>query len=231
MRLDRFLSKTLFETRTTVKKYIRTKRVKVNGEVILKEGYKLDTTLDVVTFDDEVLTYTEFHYFVINKPAGYVCANEDNVHPTIVKYAEEFVQHQVHTIGRLDKDTTGVLLLTNDGKLTHRLISPKTATEKIYIVETDAPISPELITKFSEGFMINDDYMTLPAKLEIISERTAQVTLIEGKFHQVKRMFQTFGLNVINLHRASFATITANDLAVGEYRRLTNEELVKIKNI
>lgn len=221
MRLDRFLSKTLGESRTVVKKYIRTKRVSVNGEIITNEGYHVDTLNDEVIFDGEILHYEDFQYYLINKPAGYVCANEDNVNPTIIDFAPEFITYKLHTVGRLDKDTTGALLLTNNGKLTHELISPKKNVKKVYLVTTDLPIKEELIVQFARGIKINDDFTTLPATLEVVDSNVARVTVIEGKFHQIKRMFLAFNLQVIKLHREQFANLRVDDLAVGEYRKLT----------
>ncbi|OQC10990.1 MAG: Ribosomal small subunit pseudouridine synthase A [Tenericutes bacterium ADurb.Bin087] len=225
MRLDRFLAKTLGESRTTVKKYIRGKKVTINGEVVTSEGFQVDTNNDVVIFNGDVLHYEEFQYFLINKPEGYVCANEDNVHPTIISFAPEFIMYNLHTVGRLDKDTTGALLLTNNGKLTHKLISPKKRVNKVYLATTDLPIKSELIAHFARGIKIDDDFTTLPATLEIVDVNVGRVTVVEGKFHQIKRMFQTFGLTVTFLHREQFASLRVDDLKIGEYRKLTNEEI------
>lgn len=225
MRLDRFLSKTLGESRTNVKKLIRNRLIFVNDEVIISDGFHIDTAVDIVRYLDQVLHYEEFQYYLINKPAGYVCAIEDNINPTIVEYAPEFIKYKLHTVGRLDKDTTGALILTNDGRLTHRLISPKNAIEKVYISEVDSDIDESLIPQFSGGFVINDEFKTLPATLEIINPQKARVTVIEGKYHQIKRMFAAFGLKVLSLHRERFANLLVDDLALGEYRPLTREEL------
>lgn len=225
MRLDRFLSKTLGESRTNVKKLIRNRLIFVNDEVIISDGFHIDTAVDIVRYLDQVLHYEEFQYYLINKPAGYVCAIEDNINPTIVEYAPEFIKYKLHTVGRLDKDTTGALILTNDGRLTHRLISPKNAIEKVYIAEVDNDIDESLIPQFSGGFVINDEFKTLPAILEIINPQKARVTVIEGKYHQIKRMFAAFGLKVLSLHRERFANLLVDDLALGEYRPLTREEL------
>ena len=230
MRLDRFLAHTINESRTDVKKHIRNGHVSVNNVIIRKENTHIDTVLDEVRFNGELLTYQEFYYYVINKPQGYVCANDDNVHPTIVEYAPAFILRKLHTVGRLDKDTTGILLLTNDGKLTHRLISPKSATPKIYLAEVDKTLNSDLIRHFADGFMINNEFKTLPAHLEIVNDHVARVSVIEGKFHQIKRMFAAFGYEVTALHRENFAGITAPDLNIGEYRELTLAELKLIKN-
>ena len=228
MRLDRFLAKTLGETRTTVKKYIRTKKVTVNGEVIISDGFQVDTINDVVAFDGEVLQYEEFQYYLINKPEGYVCTNEDNVNPTIISFAPEFMMYKLHTVGRLDKDTTGALLLTNNGKLTHQLISPKKNVEKVYLATTDLPIKGELVAHFARGIKIDEDFTTLPATLEIVESNVGRVTVVEGKFHQIKRMFQAFGLNVVKLHREQFAGLRVDDLEIGEYRKLEHDEINSI---
>ena len=225
MRLDRFLAKTLGETRTNVKKLIRTGQIFVNDEVITTDGFHIDTAIDVVRFNESVLGYEEYHYYLINKPAGYICANEDSLHPVITDYAPDFIKYKLHTVGRLDKDTTGALMLTNDGKLTHRLISPKNGYEKVYIAEVDNNLFADLIVHFRDGFVINDEFKTLPATLEILDQRRARVTVIEGKYHQIKRMFSAFGLKVINLHRERFANLEVSDLPLGAYRRLTKAEL------
>lgn len=225
MRLDRFLAKTLGESRKDIKKVIRTGKVSVNNEIITQDGFHVDTAIDEVVFGGEILDYQEFRYYLINKPAGYICANEDKLNPTIINYDPLFTKYNLHTVGRLDKDTTGALMLTNDGKLTHRLISPKHKIEKIYRVETDLPIPSDLVSTFATGFSVNDEYITLPAKLQIVSENIALVTLIEGKYHQVKRMFGQFGLKVVSLHRDQFYILTVDDLELGQFRELTKQEL------
>lgn len=225
MRLDRFLAKTLGHTRTEVKKLIRNGLIKINGVVVKTDGFQVQTTVDEVTFGDQILEYEEYQYYIINKPAGYICANEDNLHPTIIDYAPEFITHKVHTVGRLDKDTTGALLLTNDGKLTHQLISPKSEIPKVYIATLDDKLSADLIPLFAAGFTINEEFKTLPATLEIIDDTTARVSVIEGKYHQIKRMFAAFGLKVIALHRERFGPLDVFDLKIGEYRKLGKNEV------
>lgn len=225
MRLDRFLAKTLGHTRTEVKKLIRNGLIKINGVVVKTDGFQVQTTVDEVTFGDQILEYEEYQYYIINKPAGYICANEDNLHPTIIDYAPEFITHKVHTVGRLDKDTTGALLLTNDGKLTHQLISPKSEIPKVYIATLDGKLSADLIPLFAAGFTINEEFKTLPATLEIIDDTTARVSVIEGKYHQIKRMFGSFSLKVIALHRERFGPLDVFDLKIGEYRKLGKNEV------
>lgn len=225
MRLDRFLAKTLGHTRTEVKKLIRNGRIMINGTVIKTDGFQVQTAVHIVTFGDQVLEYEEYQYYLINKPMGYVCANEDNLHPTIIDYAPEFITNKLHTVGRLDKDTTGALMLTNDGKLTHQLISPKSEVPKVYMATLDGKVTADLIAPFAVGFTINDEFVTLPATLEIIDDNTARVSVIEGKYHQIKRMFAAFGLKVISLHRERFGPLDVFDLKIGEYRKLTKNEV------
>lgn len=225
MRLDRFLAKTIFETRTTVKKYIRQGRVFVNDQPIYDSGYILDLTKDKVSFDDNVLTFVEFYYFLLNKPSGYVCANVDGINPTVISLDPLFAKNNLNTVGRLDKDTTGALLLTNNGDLAHKLISPKHNIPKLYEVVVDKTLDKNVIKMFENGININDEYTTLPAKITLISANKAEVTLREGKYHQVKRMFTALGYEVTALHRLSFANLTVDDLQVGQWRALTETEI------
>lgn len=225
MRLDRFVAKTLFLSRNEVKKLIRNNLIYVNDKAINNDGFQVNTNLDKVCFENRELHYEEYVYYLMNKPAGYICANEDKINPTIIDYAPEFIAHKVHTVGRLDKDTTGALILTNDGTLTHKLISPKNNISKVYKVTTDKQIDPSLIEHFAKGFIVNNEFTTLPAKLEILSDNVALVTIVEGKYHQVKRMFSAFDLKVISLNRESFAALRVDDLALGEFRRLHKSEL------
>jgi 16S rRNA pseudouridine516 synthase len=196
----------------------------INEKVATKDSDQVNSSIDKVTLDGEPLIYKEFKYYLLNKPVGYVCANEDNLTATVMELNPDFNRFSLHTVGRLDKDTTGVLLLTNNGRLTHQLISPKYNIKKLYYAEVDQDLSDDLIQQFSEGFVVNNEYLTLPARLEIISPRFARLTLNEGKYHQVKRMFLHFGYKVISLHREQFHTLRVDDLAPGQSRELTSEE-------
>lgn len=224
MRLDRYLAHLGVGTRKEVKLLIRTKRVRVNDQIITSDSAQINTSIDQVRLDDNLLVYKEYKYFLLNKPSGYVCANEDNLSLTVMALNKEFVLFDVHTVGRLDKDTTGVLLLTNNGKLTHQLINPKFEVDKIYLADVDADLDSGLIEEFKAGFMVNDEYKTLPSKLEIIGPRRARLTLNEGKYHQVKRMFLHFGYKVLSLHREQFHTLRVDDLSLGQSRELTEIE-------
>lgn len=225
MRLDRFLSKTLYVTRKEARLLLRQKRITLNGNVTTTLGEIINEHQDTVCFDGEKLVYEEFSYYLINKPAGYICASKDAINPTIIEYNPLFSLKGLHTVGRLDKDTTGVLILTNNGSLTHKLISPKSKIIKTYFVNTAEEIPANLITIFAEGFDLNNEFKTLPAKLEILTETTARLSIYEGKFHQVKKMFKEFGINVIKLHREQFGSIRVDDLKIGEFRKLSINEL------
>ena len=224
MRLDRFLAHLGLGSRKDVRLLIRTRRVMINEKVATKDSDQVNSSIDKVTLDGEPLIYKEFKYYLLNKPVGYVCANEDNLTATVMELNPDFNRFSLHTVGRLDKDTTGVLLLTNNGRLTHQLISPKYNIKKLYYAEVDQDLSDDLIQQFSDGFVVNNEYLTLPARLEIISPRFARLTLNEGKYHQVKRMFLHFGYKVISLHREQFHTLRVDDLAPGQSRELTSEE-------
>ncbi|HKM02455.1 MAG TPA: pseudouridine synthase [Bacilli bacterium] len=224
MRLDRFLTHVGLGTRKDVKLVIRTKRVKINEVIVTNDGAQVNTSIDQVKVDDEVKTYKEYRYYLLNKPVDYVCANEDKLSSTVIDLNPNFSTFNVHTVGRLDKDTTGALLLTNNGLLTHRLINPKFNVEKIYSVTVDRDLDNALVEQFLEGFLVNDEYKTLPSKLEITGTRQARLTLTEGKYHQVKRMFLHFGYKVLTLNRDQFHHLRVDDLKLGESRELTEHE-------
>lgn len=224
MRLDRYLSHVGLGTRKDVKVLIRTKRIKLNDKVVTSDSAQVNTSCDQVKLDEVPLVYKEFKYYLLNKPSGYVCANEDNLSATVISLNEEFSRFDVHTVGRLDKDTTGTLLLTNNGRLTHQLINPKFKVDKVYLATVDKDLDDSLVKAFQEGFLVNDEYMTLPSKLVILSPTLARLTLNEGKYHQVKRMFLHFGYKVLSLHREQFHTLRVDELKIGESRELTLEE-------
>ncbi|HZJ89249.1 MAG TPA: pseudouridine synthase [Bacilli bacterium] len=228
MRLDRFLSKTLYITRKEARLLLRQKRITLNGSITTKLGAIMDEHQDKVYFDGKELIYEEYSYYLINKPAGYVCAAKDAINPTIIEYNPLFMQKKLHTVGRLDKNTTGVLILTNNGEMTHKLISPKSKIFKTYFVNTSEMIPANLINIFAEGFNIDNEFKTMPAKLEILTETTARLSIYEGKYHQVKRMFKTFGINVVKLHREQFGSLRVDDLEIGEFRKLTISDLEKL---
>ena len=223
MRLDKFLSNSGIGSRSEVKRIIKDKRIRVNGEIIKSDSFNVDETKDIVLFDETEIKYKKFYYILLNKPQGYVSASIDNVYPPVTDLLPEYRFANLHTVGRLDVDTTGVLLLTNNGDLTHKLISPKYKVDKVYEVEVDKKIDRNLVEIYKNGIEL-DGELTLPADLLIIDDKHAELTLHQGKFHQVKRMFKKFGYEVVKLNRKSFAGLTVEDLGLGEYRELTKEE-------
>ena len=230
MRLDKFLANSGIGTRSEVKRFIKDKRVKVNGEIVRSDSFNVNESQDVVLFDDLEVKYKEFYYVLLNKPQGYVSAVIDNVYPPVLDLMPEYAFAKLFPVGRLDVDTTGVLLLTNDGDLAHKLISPKYHVDKVYAVEVDKKLDQKLIETFKNGIEL-DGELTLPADLVIINNKKAELTLHQGKFHQVKRMFKKFGYDVVKLERKAFAFLTTDGLGLGEYRELTSEEENKLKQI
>lgn len=230
MRLDKFLANSGIGSRSEVKNYIRKGRIKVDGVIAKSSSLIIDENINKISFDDEIIDYHEFYYVLINKPKGYVSAVTDNVYPPVTDLVTEYQFAKLFPVGRLDVDTTGTLLLTNDGKLCHRLLSPKYHVDKTYHVITDYDIKEEMIKDFEEGIIL-DGELTLPAKLTILGKREAELTIHQGKFHQVKRMFLKYSLKVMELDRKSFAFLNHEDLEIGEYRELNKDEVQKLKDI
>lgn len=230
MRIDKLLSNSGIGSRSEVKNIIKDKRVTINDVLVRSASLEVNPDKDVVKLDGEVVSYKEFYYILMNKPKGYVSARVDNVYPPITDLVSEFNFVNLSPVGRLDVDTTGVILLTNDGELTHKLISPRYNVNKTYEVEVDSPLDDSLILKFKEGITL-DDELLLPADLVIVDKTHAELTIHQGKFHQVKRMFKKFNFNVINLNRKKFAFLTVGDLDMGEYRELTSNEVKMLKEL
>ena len=230
MRLDKFLANSGVGSRSEVKRLIKDKRVKVNNEVIKSDSFDVDENKDKVFFDDLEVKYKKFYYILLNKPQGYVSAVIDNVYPPVLDLLPEYRFVNLFPVGRLDVDTTGALLLTNNGDLAHKLLSPKYHVDKTYAVEVDKKLDIKLVEAFKKGVEL-DGELTLPADLLIINDKNAELTIHQGKFHQVKRMFKKFGYEVTKLSRKSFAFLTVDDLEVGQYRELTIEEENRLEKI
>ena len=230
MRLDKYLSNSGIGTRSEVKRLIKDKRIKVNGVMVRSDSFNVNESEDIVLFDDLEVKYKEFYYILLNKPQGYVSAVIDNVYPPVADLLPEYGFAKLFPVGRLDVDTTGALLLTNDGELAHKLISPKYHVDKVYEVEVNKKIPGNLQEFFKNGIEL-DGELTLPADLKIVDDIHAELTLHQGKFHQVKRMFKKFDLEVVKLNRKAFAFLTVDDLELGEYRELTLEEENKLISI
>lgn len=230
MRLDRFLANSGLGTRKEVKQLIKNKRISVNGDYRVKDSQNIDPLNDKICFDEEQIEYKEFYYILLNKPKGYISATEDNIQNTVLDLMPEYDFINLFPVGRLDKDTTGLLILTNDGQLAHQLIAPKKHVDKVYIATLDKPLDMRIKKKFEEGIIL-DDELTLPATLEKIDDNIAKVTIHQGKYHQVKRMFEYFGYEVIELDRIQLAFLTLGDLKIGEYRELSDEEVENLKSL
>jgi len=226
LRIDKYLADCGLGTRSEVKKHIKAKQITVNGEVVLKPEQKIDENNDVVCFKGQPITYEKYVYYIFHKPAGCVTAKQDNVHKTVMDYFPEDVKvKDIAPVGRLDLDTEGLLLFTNDGLLTHHLLSPTHHIPKTYYAILDKEVPETAVEAFKNGVDIGDDKPTLPADLVILSEKEAELTIHEGRFHQVKRMFEAVGCTVTYLKRLSMGTLTLGDLQKGEYRRLTEVEV------
>ncbi len=233
VRLDKYLADMGIGTRSEVKGYIRKGRVKVDGKVIKEPDLKLDNVNSEVCFDNQKLEYESLEYYMLNKPAGVVSATADNHCKTVVELIETGKRKDLFPVGRLDKDTEGLLLISNDGDLAHRLLSPKKHVAKVYYARVKGRVTEEDIKIFETGIKLEEDLITLPARLTIVKagkESEIEVTVFEGKFHQVKRMFEAVGKEVLYLKRLSMGELQLDKtLAPGSYRKLTEEELNKLK--
>ena len=227
MRLDKYLADMKIGTRSQVKELIKKGHIKINGQVVKKSDYKVESS-DIIKYDDEQVDYVEYEYIILNKSQGYLSATEDNYDKTIMELIDSKRKDLV-PVGRLDKDSEGLILITNDGQLNHKLLDPKNHVDKKYYVEVDTKLVDNAEDLFKEPMDLGD-FITKPAKFEKIDDYHAYLTISEGKFHQVKRMFSKIGSEVIYLKRISFKNLVLGDLKIGEYRYLTDEELEILKN-
>jgi len=230
MRLDKFLSQQLGVSRALVLRELRNKRVTVDGEIVKTGSMKISPE-QRVEFDGNVLDQiTGPRYFMLNKPQGYVCSTDDPDHPTVLYFLEEPVAYQLHAAGRLDIDTTGLVLMTDDGQWSHRITSPRHHCEKTYRVTLEHPLADDTAAQFEAGVQLhNEDSLTKPAQLEQIEDCLVRLTLSEGRYHQVKRMFAAVGNRVVALHRERIGEIVMDeDLEPGQYRPLTAQEIASV---
>lgn len=233
MRLDKFISSTTTLSRAEAKKIIK-KGILINDKLIKTPDYKIDEFNDQVIVDGKRLMYQKYVYIMMNKPQDTISATEDAIEKTVVDILKKEDRiHKVFPVGRLDKDTEGLMLLTNDGELAHRLISPKKDVVKKYYVEVSGELKEEHIPIVEDGVTLEDGYKCKPARLEILEssedKSRANIYITEGKFHQVKRMMKTLGTTVTYLKRLSIGELVLDEnLVLGEYRYLTNEELDKL---
>lgn len=233
MRLDKYLAEMGAGTRSEVKKLVRAGRVTINGAVAEKPEQKVDPETDTVCLDGEALLYAAYEYYLFHKPAGCVSATEDKIHKTVMDYLTDTLRDDLFPVGRLDIDTEGLLLITNDGALAHELLSPAHHVKKTYYARVAGRVTEEDARLFQQGVDIGEEKLTKPAELVILTsgeESEIELTITEGKFHQVKRMFQAVGKEVVYLKRLSMGPlILPETLLPGEYRALTQEELMLLQ--
>ena len=233
-RIDKILSNLGYGSRSELKKLCKNGLVKVNGKVINNPGVQVDVENDEILFDGEKVVYKEFIYLMLNKPDGYISATFDKRDPIVLDLIDkQDLIFEPFPVGRLDKDTEGLLVLTNDGQLAHRVLSPKKHVPKTYYAKVEGVVTEEDVKAFAEGVTLDDGYETMPAELEILkSDEISEIelTIHEGKFHQVKRMFESVGKKVVYLKRLSMGKLKLDEgLALGEYRELTEEEVKMIE--
>ena len=232
MRLDKFLVACAVGSRTEVKNLLKAGRVTVNGKKEKSAKLQIDEERDEIRFDGQVLEYEEFVYYMMNKPKGVISATEDPKHRTVLDLLDVIAQSkEVFPVGRLDIDTHGLLLLTNNGQLAHALLSPKRHVDKTYLAQVKGIMAQEDVEIFAKGIPLKD-FTCQPARLEILStdaeknQSQIRVTIAEGKFHQVKRMVAYCGKEVVDLQRLTMGTLVLDEnMQRGEWRRLTKEEL------
>ncbi len=252
MRLDKFLANSGIGTRKEVKEILKNKKVSVN-DVFVKDGkIQINEEKDIVKCENKIINYKPFVYIMMNKPAGVISATEDNHHKTVIDLLKnEYSTYNIFPVGRLDIDTEGLLLLTNDGILSHNLLSPKKHVDKKYYVKIAKSLSENDIKTLENGIKLEENFVTKKAKVEIVcndskkesedfnffenknnkNENLVYITISEGKFHQVKRMFKAVNNEVLYLKRVKMGSLLLDEkLELGEYRELTEEELNNLKN-
>ena len=222
MRLDKLLANYGIGTRKEVKSLI-----------IKKDDFKVDHEIDEIVFDDELIEYRPYVYIMLNKPAGYISATKDNLHPTVLELIEGYENYDLFPVGRLDLDTEGLLLITNDGDFSHKLLAPSRNHSKIYFANIAGVMDEQDIQAFKDGIILNTGYHCKPANLEINNKNNdscdVRIEIFEGKFHQVKKMVEVCGKEVIYLKRLSIRNLELDrSLALGDFRELSNEELVDL---
>ncbi|MDO4438694.1 MAG: pseudouridine synthase [Eubacteriales bacterium] len=236
MRLDKYLCELGIGSRSDVKKLISKGRVKINGNIVKDAGAKLSEESDKVSVDDRELSYVRFEYYMLNKPKGYVSASKADLRnkdeKCVIDLIDTKIRKDLFPAGRLDKDTEGLLLITNDGALSHRLLSPKHHVDKTYYVELSDKLSEQNAETIMKGVDIGDEKPTMPCTIERLDDNSCNIVIQEGRYHQVKRMFETQGLTVTYLKRLKMGSLVLDErLKLGEYRRLSEEELEELKNL
>ena len=225
-RLDKIISSQTEFSRGDVKKLLKAGLVFVNDEIVYKPNIYVDVNKDKIVVDDKEINYKKYVYLVLNKPKGYISATNDFNDSVVVELIPfEYQNRNIFPCGRLDKDTTGLMILSDDGDFSHNLLSPKKHVSKKYLVEVDKDLNDSMINDFKEGIKLKD-FECKSSILEIIDKRHCYVTLVEGKYHQIKRMFQSYGIKVLELKRISMGSLELpKDLEEGDCRELTDIEL------
>jgi 16S rRNA pseudouridine516 synthase len=235
MRLDKLLANMGYGTRKEVKKVLKSGIVHIDGHPVKEAKLQVDPEKEEVTINGEIVEYKPFVYLVLNKPQGVISATEDEEHETVIDLlAFEHAMYEPFPVGRLDKDTEGLLLITNDGKFSHALMSPKRHVTKTYQATISGEVTESDILAFQKGVTLDDGYVTKPAELSILKQGAIseiELMITEGKYHQVKRMFEAVGKKVTYLRRGSIGELTLEPtLKLGEYRELTEDEYELLMN-
>ena len=232
MRLDKYLADMGLGTRSEIKKAVRSGRVSVDGRTVTDPGTKVGPE-DAVLFDGTAVTYEPYVYYMLHKPAGVISASEDRRERTCVDLIDETRRRDLFPVGRLDRDTEGLLLITNDGDLCHRLLTPSRHVDKVYYARISGKVTGEDVRGFASGLQVDADFRAMPAQLRILrSDSVSEVEIVirEGKFHQIKRMFRAVGKEVLYLKRLSMGSLTLDPaLEAGAWRRLTADELAELR--
>ena len=229
LRLDKFLCDAGIGSRSQVKVFLKQGLIKVNGEIIKRPEFKVEEEQDSVTFQGKEIKYRKYVYYMLNKPKGVVSATRDNLDRTVTDLIKDSGHQNLFPVGRLDKDTEGLLIMTNDGDLAHRLLSPKKHVDKVYYVELDKMLTEEGRRMLETGIDIGEEKPTLPANAQRITDTSLYLTIREGKYHQVKRMLKAVGCEVTYLKRIAMGAISLDkNLPCGCYRELTEKERKKI---
>ena len=229
-RIDKIISSQTNYSRKDVKKLILQKKISVNGKVAKKPEQKVNEQQDEIYIDGNKLEIKKYIYLILNKPKGYISATEDRTAKTVLDLVpEKYMRRGLFPAGRLDKDTTGMMIITDDGEFAHSILAPKKHIEKTYRVQIDIDITDEMREKFKQGIVLKD-HVCCPATIVVEDKNTALITITEGKYHQIKRMFGCFGAKVVNLHRISMGGLQLpKNLREGECRELTATELLKLR--
>ena len=229
-RLDKVISNQIGYSRKEVKDLVKQKRITINGDVALKSDVKVDVLVDKIFVDGEEVSFKKYVYLMLNKPKGYVSATEDKNMPTVLELVpEEYLHRDLFPAGRLDRDTTGLMLITDDGEFAHNILSPKKHVKKTYNVTIDIPMTDDMVIGFKNGVNLIDGECK-EAELTITSEYTGVVVLTEGRYHQIKRMFGCYGAKVVELERIGMGNFyLPSDLDLGSCREFTDDELKLIK--